>query len=155
MKNIISNLIIISSLIALAKADRGKCDLPLPTLDRICHLCQTLAKHETQIQNRSIRTKIACVGLVNHNCCVGLYIFNADISRIFQKRDFQSISRIGFMWSFFSGILIGYTQHPYRRKSRKIAPSGRLTNIMVEPCTWCTPKFLERSSWRPCNVKRL
>ena len=27
--------------------------------------------------------------------------------------------------------------------------------IIVEPCTWCTPKFLEPFNWRPCDVKKV
>ena len=97
---ILPNLIVISSMFPLVKSGRGKCDFP--TLHQVCHLCRTLAKQEISKQNKSMRTKVACVGLVNHKCCDGLYIFSADISKIFLlpgKRNFQSIS-LGFMWSF-------------------------------------------------------
>ena len=106
MKNIVFNLIVFLFVIALAEAVRGKCDFPRATLKQICKVCKNVAQQETHMQNKSIRTKVACVGLINHNCCVGLYIshkglyMNADISRIFafpDKRDFRSISRIGFM----------------------------------------------------------
>ena len=106
MKNIVFNLIVFLFVIALAEAVRGKCDFPRATLKQICQLCKNVAKQETHMQNKSIRTKVACVGLINHNCCVGLYIshkglyMNADISRIFafpDKRGFRSISQIGFM----------------------------------------------------------
>ena len=37
---------------------------------------------------------------------------------------------------------------------QKLHVVGLLT-IIVEPCTWCTRKFLEPFQRRPCNVKRL
>ena len=29
------------------------------------------------------------------------------------------------------------------------------STVIVEPCIWCTQKFLQAFQWRPCNVKRL
>ena len=75
----------------------------IPKLGRVCDVCRTIARKDTFNQNKSFRTKIACIGLVKHNCCAGLItkrIRNIELSyeayRTGYARDFESVS-LGFL----------------------------------------------------------
>ena len=103
VKRVLFSFIVIITILfrttSFADAQRGKCGLPVSSLGQVCHICKTFAKQDMHIQNRSIRIKAACVGLANKNCCNGLYIFSAGLSKIFitEKQDLPSVT-LGFMW---------------------------------------------------------
>ena len=102
VKSVLFSFIMIITILfrttSFADAQRRKCGLSVSSLRQVCHICKKFAKQDTHIQNRSIRIKAACVGLANKNCCNGLYIFNAGLSKIFitEKQDLPSV-RLGFM----------------------------------------------------------
>ena len=102
-KSVLLSFIVIITILfrttSFANAKHGKCGLPVSSLGQVCHICKTFAKQDMHIQNRSIRIKAACVGLANKNCCNGLYIFSAGLSKIFttEKQDLPSVI-LGFMW---------------------------------------------------------
>ena len=91
-------------MIMISAVNAGTCGLSngsnfrsfVPELGRVCNVCRTLARQGTLKQNRSIRMKVACIGLVKHNCCAGLTmkkIPNVEFSNsIGYPRDFKSVS---------------------------------------------------------------